>query len=146
MYGHDEFYLVLLKIVVLPDVCSNLNRWSETPSALLYSHPYVLAVLSRGIEVKTIQQVDPIQMIDLPRVKFVAQDVSLFVGSQTHVWKLTAKDFVYQVNVTVNAIDPTWLFSNCVYSEKYFLILFSLMFLLQMFLFPGGKVDQSQAV
>ena len=37
-------------------------RWCDCPTALLYCKPYIVAVINKGLEVKTIQLVDPIQV------------------------------------------------------------------------------------
>ena len=37
-------------------------KWSDCPSALVHCKPYILAVIPRGIEVKTVQLMEPIQV------------------------------------------------------------------------------------
>lgn len=44
------------------DLKQSCCRWCDCPTALLYCKPYIAAVINKGIEVKTIQLIDPIQV------------------------------------------------------------------------------------
>lgn len=78
--------------------------WSEQPITLASSFPYVLSVLSKGIEVRSISGTQNlIQTIPLksPHCISVKDNVNVYVGSQNNVWKLIPVPIVNQVDQLV---------------------------------------------
>ncbi|EDO34329.1 predicted protein [Nematostella vectensis] len=62
--------------------------WSDTPMALEYVEPYVIGVLPRYIEMRTISPRALIQSIELQKPRFIAKGKHIYVASTSHVWRL----------------------------------------------------------
>ncbi len=74
-------------------------KWGETPLSVANDPPYLLAVLSKCVEVRTDEPRLNIQVIELPRPRFVCTPTPsvaeskaphgvVYVASQSHIWCL----------------------------------------------------------
>lgn len=65
-------------------------KWSDIPVASMYDAPYLISVLPKCLEVRTIDPNLMIQTIGLHNVKFICQGSGLiYVASLNHVWRLS---------------------------------------------------------
>lgn len=64
-------------------------QWSDIPTCVVHNDPYLIAVLPKAIEVRTINPLLMIQSIDLTHARLICQgkDV-MYVASNNHVWRL----------------------------------------------------------
>ncbi|KJE91752.1 vesicle fusion protein, variant [Capsaspora owczarzaki ATCC 30864] len=71
--------------------------WSDTPTYLDLVPPYAVALLPRGLEVRTLETQIQVQTLDLPKVQFIAQGRGVFAASPTHVWHLMSMPLQSQI-------------------------------------------------
>ncbi|XP_059173340.1 vam6/Vps39-like protein [Physella acuta] len=66
-------------------------NWSEIPIAMEHIPPYLIAILPKYVEVRTIEPKLMIQNISLPKARLICQGSgSIYVASQNTVWRLAA--------------------------------------------------------
>ncbi|XP_027043416.1 vam6/Vps39-like protein [Pocillopora damicornis] len=71
--------------------------WSDTPTELDYAEPYVIALLPRYVEIRTISPRALIQSIELPKSKFIARGKHLYIASPSYVWRLIPVSIPMQI-------------------------------------------------
>lgn len=71
--------------------------WSDTPTELDYAEPYVIALLPRYVEIRTISPRALIQSIDLPKSRFIAHGKHLYIASPSYVWRLIPVSIPMQI-------------------------------------------------
>ena len=62
-----------------------------------YAEPYVIGLLPRYVEIRTISPRALIQSIDLPKSRFIAQGKHMYVASTSHVWRLIPVSIPMQI-------------------------------------------------
>lgn len=76
--------------------CSYTLKWVEQPLCLAYDKPYLIAILSKTIEIKTTEPQITVQVLNLDKPKLLAVGQSskgksqVYVASSSHVWCLHA--------------------------------------------------------
>ncbi|XP_071515409.1 vam6/Vps39-like protein [Panulirus ornatus] len=74
--------------------CSYTLKWVEQPLALAYDKPYLIAILSKTIEIKTTEPQITVQVLNLDKPKLLVVGHStkgksqVYVASTSHVWCL----------------------------------------------------------
>lgn len=64
--------------------------WSEIPIGMEHCPPYLISILPKYVEVRTIEPKLKIQDISLPKAKLICQgDGCIYIASQQNVWRLT---------------------------------------------------------
>ncbi|KAI7848688.1 CNH domain-containing protein [Circinella umbellata] len=76
-------------------------EWSGAPEQMGYSYPYVIAILSRHVEVRNIQSLALVQQIDLSSARFLNQGKLVYVASNSTIWRLTPYSFSTQIDQLV---------------------------------------------
>ncbi|KAL4237860.1 Vam6/Vps39-like protein [Mactra antiquata] len=73
-------------------------KWSDIPIASVYEAPYLISVLPKCIEVRTIDPVLMIQSKALPNAKYVCQaNGQIYIASSNHVWRLNSVSVSSQI-------------------------------------------------
>ncbi|GFN97687.1 vam6/vps39-like protein [Plakobranchus ocellatus] len=73
-------------------------NWSDIPQAMEHSLPYLVAILPKFVEVRTIDPKMLIQNITLPDARYICQgDGCLYVASQNTVWRLVVVPYSSQI-------------------------------------------------
>jgi hypothetical protein len=79
-------------------------NWSDIPCAMEHSPPYLIAILQKFVEVRTIDPKNLIQNISLPRTKLICQgDGCIYVASTNNVWRLAATPNANQIKQLLQA-------------------------------------------
>lgn len=74
-------------------------QWTDIPVAVVHDPPYIIAVLPKYVEVRTIQPRLLIQSIELAKPKYICIGSGLvYVASNNHCWRLTKLPISVQVN------------------------------------------------
>ncbi|GAB1601255.1 vam6/Vps39-like protein [Argonauta hians] len=74
-------------------------QWTDIPIALVHDPPYIIAVLPKYVEVRTIQPRLMIQSIELAKPLYICVGSGLvYVASNNHCWRLTKAPISEQVN------------------------------------------------
>ncbi|XP_071963059.1 vam6/Vps39-like protein [Antedon mediterranea] len=75
--------------------------WAEVPLVLAYDQPYLIAVLPKHVEIRTIDPKLLVQNIDLNKPKFisVASNKYIYVASQDFIWRLAPFPITTQIDV-----------------------------------------------
>jgi hypothetical protein len=76
-------------------------NFADVPNALAYHHPYVLACLERGIEVRNVHTGTLVQSIGIQGARFVTKNGPLYVASGSGVRVLMPVKLQQQVGVLV---------------------------------------------
>lgn len=71
--------------------------WSDTPTALDYVEPYVIGLLPRYVEIRTISPRALIQSIELSKPRYITQGKHMYVASTSHVWRLIPVSIPMQI-------------------------------------------------
>ncbi|KAL9957718.1 hypothetical protein ACROYT_G034654 [Oculina patagonica] len=71
--------------------------WTDTPTELDYAEPYVIGLLPRYVEIRTISPRTLIQSIELPKPRFITQGKHMYVASTSHVWRLIPVSIPMQI-------------------------------------------------
>ncbi|XP_031566770.1 vam6/Vps39-like protein [Actinia tenebrosa] len=71
--------------------------WSDTPIAIDYVAPYVIGILPKYVEVRTISPRALIQSMELQKPRFVAKGKHIFIASNSYVWRLVPVSFPMQI-------------------------------------------------
>lgn len=71
--------------------------WSDTPVALGYAEPYVIGLLPRYVEIRTISPRALIQSIELPKPRYITQGKHMYVASTSYVWRLIPVSLPMQI-------------------------------------------------
>lgn len=71
--------------------------WTDTPTELDYVEPYVIGLLPRYVEIRTISPRALIQSIELPKPRFITQGKHMYVASTSHVWRLIPVSIPMQI-------------------------------------------------
>lgn len=71
--------------------------WTDTPTALDYIEPYVIGLLQRYVEIRTISPRALIQSIELPKPRFITQGKHMYVASTSNVWRLIPVSIPMQI-------------------------------------------------
>ncbi|RUS79603.1 hypothetical protein EGW08_012628 [Elysia chlorotica] len=73
-------------------------NWSDIPQAMEHSLPYLVAILPKFVEVRTITPKMLIQNITLSDARYICQgDGCLYVASQNTVWRLVVVQYSLQI-------------------------------------------------
>jgi hypothetical protein len=70
-----------------------------------YSYPYVVAIISKTVEVRNIQTQALVQQIELPSAKHLNQGKLLYIASGTQIWRLTPYSLAAQVDQLVEMCE-----------------------------------------
>eukprot|EP01087_Luapelamoeba_hula_P018206 TRINITY_DN5848_c0_g1_i2.p1 TRINITY_DN5848_c0_g1~~TRINITY_DN5848_c0_g1_i2.p1 ORF type:complete len:877 (+),score=139.65 TRINITY_DN5848_c0_g1_i2:141-2771(+) len=79
-------------------------KWSEQPTTIGYSFPYVVGVLSKTVEVRTISAGSSslVQTIPVRNVRTMQiQGTTLYLASQTQIWRLLPVPILTQIDQLV---------------------------------------------
>eukprot|EP01101_Sappina_pedata_P012001 TRINITY_DN8164_c0_g1_i1.p1 TRINITY_DN8164_c0_g1~~TRINITY_DN8164_c0_g1_i1.p1 ORF type:complete len:980 (+),score=304.92 TRINITY_DN8164_c0_g1_i1:1-2940(+) len=83
-------------------------NWTEIPTSLSFSFPYCLAIVPRGLEIRTFFQRNQndqadgmVQVLALPRAKVIASKRSIFVASVNYIWMLSPVPVNLQIDQLV---------------------------------------------
>ncbi|XP_005090680.1 vam6/Vps39-like protein [Aplysia californica] len=72
--------------------------WSEIPTAMEHCPPYLIAILPKYVEVRTIDPKLKIQDLTLPKARLICQgDGSIYVASPNNVWRLAPVPYSIQI-------------------------------------------------
>ena len=74
--------------------------WSEPPLCVEFAFPYCIGILSRFVEVRTVFEgsTSAVQTMPLKGAKILCvKDNNIFVGSSSHIWKLTPVSMSLQI-------------------------------------------------
>lgn len=80
--------------------------WSEPPEMIGYCFPYVIGLVSRGVEVRSIETQSPIQVINLPKPRILTEGNNVYVASATGVWRLQLVSLLSQVRFEIFCCIP----------------------------------------
>lgn len=73
-------------------------KWSDIPHEVIHDPPYLISVLPRSIEVRTIDPLLMIQNIDLQKARYICQGNGLlYIASSNHVWRLNSMPISNQI-------------------------------------------------
>ncbi|XP_060583141.1 vam6/Vps39-like protein [Ruditapes philippinarum] len=73
-------------------------RWTDIPVASVHEAPYLISVLPKCLEVRTIDPHLMIQSIELKNARFICQGSGqIYIASSNHVWRLTAVPTANQI-------------------------------------------------
>jgi hypothetical protein len=81
---------------------SDCIQWEDCPTALAYSHPYVIALTPNNVEIRHFATGTLAQRIPFKNAHFVAQKDAVFVASQTSLRKMTLLPLQEQVRELVS--------------------------------------------
>ncbi|KAL5008472.1 hypothetical protein ScPMuIL_014053 [Solemya velum] len=101
--GDDKLMLGRDEMSILIDGDGNPTQkypltWSEIPIALEYDPPYVIALLPKYIEIKTLEPRLTIQNIEFQKARLISQGSGhLYVASANHVWRMASMSISYQI-------------------------------------------------
>ncbi|KAK3093225.1 hypothetical protein FSP39_012933 [Pinctada imbricata] len=96
MLGRDEMSILI-------DADGNPTQkfpltWSDIPIEIENNQPYVIAVLPKYIEIRTIDPRVMIQNLELPKARFICHGSGhYYVASTTCVWRLTTVAIAFQI-------------------------------------------------
>ncbi|PFX22208.1 Vam6/Vps39-like protein [Stylophora pistillata] len=71
--------------------------WTDTPTELGYAEPYVIGLLPRYVEIRTISPRALIQSIELPKSRFIARGKHMYIASSSFVWRLIPVSIPMQI-------------------------------------------------
>lgn len=77
--------------------CSLFNPVKCCPCVADYAEPYVIGLLPRYVEIRTISPRALIQSIELPKPRFITQGKHMYVASTSHVWRLIPVSIPMQI-------------------------------------------------
>ncbi|KAK6183438.1 hypothetical protein SNE40_010920 [Patella caerulea] len=73
-------------------------KWSDIPVALQHDPPYLIAILPKYVEIRTIEPQRIIQSIDLSKARFVCHGSGcVYVASANFVWRLASVPIPQQI-------------------------------------------------
>ncbi|OLL23333.1 Vam6/Vps39-like protein, partial [Neolecta irregularis DAH-3] len=72
--------------------------WKTAPENIGYSHPYLVAMYPKHIEIRNLGTNSLVQQIELPNATILHSGKSLYVASQTLVWKFLPNSYESQVD------------------------------------------------
>uniref|UniRef100_A0A8C4R8C4 VPS39 subunit of HOPS complex n=1 Tax=Eptatretus burgeri TaxID=7764 RepID=A0A8C4R8C4_EPTBU len=74
-------------------------RWTDVPISLEHQHPYIIAVLPRYLEIRTIEPMLLVQSIDLQKPRFITSGGPniVYVASSQYVWRLLPVPIATQI-------------------------------------------------
>ncbi|XP_023931071.1 vam6/Vps39-like protein [Lingula anatina] len=72
-------------------------NWSDIPAIMEHHPPYILAVLPKYIEIRTISPRTLIQQIELNKPKFICKGSHVYVASSNYVWRLAPIPITRQI-------------------------------------------------
>ncbi|XP_060077097.1 vam6/Vps39-like protein [Ylistrum balloti] len=79
-------------------------NWTDIPIQIENHPPYLIALLPRHVEVRTISPRLLIQNIDLQKARYICQGSGcMYVASSNYVWKLNAMPIAYQIRQLLEA-------------------------------------------
>ncbi|CAG5133152.1 unnamed protein product, partial [Candidula unifasciata] len=79
-------------------------NWSDIPCAMEHSPPYLIAILQKFVEVRTIDPKNLIQNISLPKTRLICQgDGCIYVASPNNVWRLAPTPNANQIKQLLQA-------------------------------------------
>uniref|UniRef100_A0A8C1QP83 VPS39 subunit of HOPS complex n=2 Tax=Cyprinus carpio TaxID=7962 RepID=A0A8C1QP83_CYPCA len=95
--GQDDLTVVLNKEGVCTQKCA-LN-WTDIPVAMEHQPPYIIAVLPRYVEIRTLEPRLLVQSIELQRPRFLTSAGSnvVYVASNHFVWRLVPISIASQI-------------------------------------------------
>ena len=71
--------------------------WKDPPEKIGWTYPYLIVINSKGVGIWNPDQGSLVQKIDLPGVTLLNDGKSLYVASQTQVWRLVPYSYDSQV-------------------------------------------------
>ncbi|XP_059376856.1 vam6/Vps39-like protein isoform X2 [Carassius carassius] len=95
--GQDDLTVVLNEEGVCTQKCA-LN-WTDIPVAMEHQPPYIIAVLPRNVEIRTLEPRLLVQSIELQRPRFITSAGSnvVYVASNHFVWRLVPISIASQI-------------------------------------------------
>ncbi|CAI2165267.1 3075_t:CDS:10 [Funneliformis geosporum] len=75
--------------------------WSGTPEEIGYSHPYLIAILPKNVEVRNIITQTLVQTDELPQARLINQGKYLYVASNGNAWRFIPLSFERQIDQLV---------------------------------------------
>uniref|UniRef100_A0A671PEJ7 Vam6/Vps39-like protein n=1 Tax=Sinocyclocheilus anshuiensis TaxID=1608454 RepID=A0A671PEJ7_9TELE len=95
--GQDDLTVVLNEEGVCTQKCA-LN-WTDIPVAMEHQPPYIIAVLSRYVEIRTLEPRLLVQSVELQRPRFITSAGSnvVYVASNHFVWRLVPISIASQI-------------------------------------------------
>uniref|UniRef100_A0A1A8RU88 Vacuolar protein sorting 39 homolog n=1 Tax=Nothobranchius rachovii TaxID=451742 RepID=A0A1A8RU88_9TELE len=95
--GQDDLTVVLNEEGVCTQKCA-LN-WTDIPIAMEHQPPYIIAVLPRYVEIRTIEPRLLVQSVELQRPRFITSAGSdiVYVASNHFVWRLVPVSIATQI-------------------------------------------------
>uniref|UniRef100_A0A1A7WJN8 Vacuolar protein sorting 39 homolog n=2 Tax=Iconisemion striatum TaxID=60296 RepID=A0A1A7WJN8_9TELE len=95
--GQDDLTVVLNEEGVCTQKCA-LN-WTDIPIAMEHQPPYIIAVLPRYVEIRTIEPRLLVQSVELQRPRFITSAGSdiVYVASNHFVWRLVPVSIAAQI-------------------------------------------------
>ncbi|CAG8575327.1 2276_t:CDS:2, partial [Funneliformis mosseae] len=75
--------------------------WSGTPEEIGYSHPYLIAILPKNVEVRNIVTQTLVQTDELPQARLINQGKYLYVASHGNAWRFIPLSFERQIDQLV---------------------------------------------
>lgn len=95
--GQDDLTVVLNEEGVCTQKCA-LN-WTDIPVAMEHQPPYIIAVLPRYVEIRTVEPRLLVQSVELQRPRFITSAGSnvVYVASNHFVWRLVPVSIASQI-------------------------------------------------
>uniref|UniRef100_A0A8C6L4Q0 VPS39 subunit of HOPS complex n=1 Tax=Nothobranchius furzeri TaxID=105023 RepID=A0A8C6L4Q0_NOTFU len=95
--GQDDLTVVLNEEGVCTQKCA-LN-WTDIPIAMEHQPPYIIAVLPRYVEIRTIEPRLLVQSVELQRPRFITSAGSdiVYIASNHFVWRLVPVSIATQI-------------------------------------------------
>ncbi|XP_021362075.1 vam6/Vps39-like protein isoform X2 [Mizuhopecten yessoensis] len=79
-------------------------NWTDIPIQIENHPPYIIALLPKHVEIRTISPRLLIQNIELQKARYICQGSGcIYVASSNHVWKLNAMPIAYQIRQLLEA-------------------------------------------
>lgn len=73
-------------------------KWSDIPLEVAYDPPYLIGILPKAIEIRTVEPLLMIQSIDLQKARYICQGNGLlYIASSNHVWRMNTMPIANQI-------------------------------------------------
>ncbi|XP_046859484.1 vam6/Vps39-like protein [Xenia sp. Carnegie-2017] len=76
--------------------------WTDVPLAVEFHEPYMIGILPKFLEVRTVEPRALVQSIELSKPRFIAHDKFIYVASSSHVWRLVPAPLPMQIQQLLN--------------------------------------------
>ena len=72
--------------------------WTDIPSAVDFYDPYMIGILPKYVEIRTVDPRALVQSIELSKPRLISHGKHIYVASSTHVWRLVPVPIPMQIS------------------------------------------------